>query len=352
MKTLLYTISLIILMQLTSCTDEVQPPSIEQDELIENEVVDIVDTDITSPEQNDIIENDSEIIETEPEQDIPENKYANETIESFFDKAAFVGDSVMHGMNLYTTRNNTSISSATFLTLTSFAARHALSDVTESSYHPLYNGQKMKVEDALLIDGANKVFIFFGLNDVRVTPTTYFENYVKFINSVLEKNPDIDIFVVSSTYPVQYPGKMDAPTAAAYRDQLLDLNTRLQQYCEDNNMYYIDVINPLCDSNGFLSASYSSDNYVHLTNKAYTIWTEIFEGVANDLITFGKLSEDVVCYQEEPAQSVTDEEYVGNEYVQDDTVSSDSSSDNIEFTESVTENEIVLYDQQEVQIEN
>ena len=223
----------------------------------------------------------------EDEEEKPENIFADESIEDFFANSAFVGDSVMHGMELYSKRNKNLESNATFLTLTSFAARHALSDVTETSYHPLYNGEKMKVEDALSLDCANKVFIFLGLNDVRVTPNSYYENYVSFIESIKEKCPDITIFVVSTTFPVEAPHSMDKATAASYRDQLLDLNTRLKEYCDSGAGYYVDVVTPLLNEDGFLDDDYSSDNYVHLTNSAYAKWCEVFENYANSLISTG-----------------------------------------------------------------
>lgn len=227
------------------------------------------------------------------------NKFASETVQEFFDNSAFVGDSVMHGMNLYSKRTKNIQSGATFLTLTSFAARHALSDVTEKSYHPIYNEQKMKVEDALALDGANKVFLFLGLNDVRVTPKTYYENYVQLITKIKEKCPNIDVFVVSTTYPIEHPSKMDAPIALSYKNQLEDLNIRLKEYCSANNMYYIDVISYLSSPTGFLDDKYTSDNYVHLTNKAYSIWSKIFENYANELINNGKITETFVAYTPE-----------------------------------------------------
>lgn len=219
---------------------------------------------------------------------VPKNDFSSETIEDFFSNAAFVGDSVMYGFDLYSARNKTLASSSTFLTVTSFAARHALSDVGPKSYHPSYNGEKMKVEDALMLDGANKVFVFLGLNDVRVTPNSYYENYVEFLDNIREKNPNIDIFIVSTTYPVQSPHTMDTPTATSYRNQLQDLNLRLKDYCDQGNAYFVNVVSPLLNQNGFLDDSYSSDSYVHLTNAAYGVWMQTIEDYANTLIATGK----------------------------------------------------------------
>lgn len=215
--------------------------------------------------------------------------FSEETVEEFFANSAFVGDSVMYGFELYSTRKKTIQSSSVFLTKTSFAARHALKDVSANSYHPSYNGQKMLVEDALALSGVNKVFISIGLNDVRVTPNSYFENYVEMINRIKAKNPDIAVFIVSSTYPVLYPGNISHEEALAYRAQLYDLNCRLMQYAADGNAYFIDVVSPLVDATGFLDPNFSSDNYVHLRNSAYQIWMERIELFAKNLILLQKI---------------------------------------------------------------
>lgn len=239
---------------------------------------------------------------------VPKNDYSTVTLESFFQNAAFVGDSVMYGFDLYTGRNQTLEDSSTFLTITSFAARHALSDVGPKSYHPSYNGEKMKVEDALALDQDQAVFVFLGLNDVRVTPNSYYENYIEFMGRIREKNPNIDIFILSTTYPVESPGSMDRQTAASYRDQLQDLNVRLKAWCDEGNGYFINVVSPLLSDNGFLKNEYSSDNYVHLTNSAYAIWATTIENYISELIETGSAPQTAfVEFTNTPASENTPE---------------------------------------------
>ena len=271
----------------------------EKEDAIDSNVSENVEIENTDSEIN--IDEKQDIPEQEPEQEPekkeeepvipqkPANPFEGETLESFYDNAAFVGDSVMHGLQLYSARGVTATTNSTFLTLSSFAARHALSDVTEKSYHPLYNGEKMKTEDALALAGVDKVFVSLGLNDVRVTPKTYFENYVEFLGKIKEKSPDIKIFIISTTYPVKSPNpnKMDRATALDYRNQLHDLNTRLNAWCAENGAYFVDLLSPIMSDEGFLADEYTSDNYVHLTNKAYTIWEQTLIDYATYLIENG-----------------------------------------------------------------
>ncbi len=268
--------------------------------------------EIAESETDSIINSETE--EKEDIDDVPEfvNPFEGETIESFYGNAAFVGDSVMHGLQLYSARGVTATTGSTFLTLSSFAARHALSEVTEKSYHPLYEGVKMKTEDALVLSGANKVFVSLGLNDVRVTPKTYYENYIEFLGKIKEKCPDIKIFIVSTTYPVEIPNsnKMDKATALDYRNQLYDLNTRLYDWCKENDGYFVDVMSPIISQSGFLANEYTSDNYVHLTNKAYTIWEQTLIDYATSLIETGKAPDSfpaIPVYIQDEATAVPDE---------------------------------------------
>ncbi|MBE6571901.1 MAG: hypothetical protein E7656_06620 [Ruminococcaceae bacterium] len=276
-------------------TDGEIADSMENTEHNEQNDINVDGIDSENEESTDVIPETDDQKEQEQEEEIPPvveptNPFEGETLESFYNTAAFVGDSVMHGLQLYSARGVTATTNSTFLTLSSFAARHALSDVTEKSYHPLYEGEKMKTEDALAIAGVDKVFISLGLNDVRVTPKTYYENYVEFIGKIKEKCPDIKIFIVSTTYPVESPNpnKMDRATALDYRNQLYDLNFRLNAWCAENGGYFVDVMSPIISENGFLADEYTSDNYVHLTNKAYTIWEQTLIDYATVLIETGK----------------------------------------------------------------
>jgi len=270
------------------------------------------------------------------------NPYAGQTIEQFYENSAFVGDSVMFGLEIYSRRKKTAESNATFLTLASFAARHALSDVWEGSYHPTYNGEKMKVEDALVLDGANNVFLFLGLNDVRVTPKEYFENYVKFIDRIKEKSPDINIFIISTTYPIESPHSMDTQTSASYRDQLKDLNEKLYEYSLSTDAYYIDVITPLLSDKGFLDDKYTSDKYVHLTNTAYEIWTKIIDEYVLSLIETGLPPVQVEELIENTENISESTDAINEVETQTEDINTDTTQVDNQNTEPVTE---VIYEE-------
>jgi len=342
--------AVLILLPTASCKKQENNKADDTDS-IQNEI--ITENDVATTEDSKVSEifpeTNSEATEKdhEPEQEEitePEivNPYAGQTIEQFYENSAFVGDSVMFGLEIYSRRKKTAESNATFLTLASFAARHALSDVWEGSYHPTYNGEKMKVEDALVLDGANNVFLFLGLNDVRVTPKEYFENYVKFIDRIKEKSPDINIFIISTTYPIESPHSMDTQTSASYRDQLKDLNEKLYEYSLSTDAYYIDVITPLLSDKGFLDDKYTSDKYVHLTNTAYEIWTKIIDEYVLSLIETGLPPVQVEELIENTENISESTDAINEVETQTEDINTDTTQVDNQNTEPVTE---VIYEE-------
>lgn len=261
----------------TDYTENTDHTEQEQDQQPETNV----DTDIQQPETNETLDS-SEVIE-EP---MVREKATDEEIRLFFEESAFVGDSVMHGMELYCRRVDCMQSPATFLTVTSFSARHAISELTEKSYHPSYNGEKMLVEDALKLDEAKRVFISIGLNDVLSSPNTCFDQYCEFINRIKTVNPDIDVYIFSATSPVSKPTStnMSAETAQEYKTKIHALNANMKAFCDAGNATFLDVASPLLNENGFLSDKYTSDGYVHLTNKSYELWSVILKEYADAII--------------------------------------------------------------------
>ena len=92
--------------------------------------------------------------------------------DSYFDDAIFIGDSVSLKLNLYVTKsrqsNSTLLGKAQFLTAGSMGSGNALQEVSDDSIHPLYNGEKMSLADAVAASGAKKVYSMLGMNDLAV----------------------------------------------------------------------------------------------------------------------------------------------------------------------------------------
>lgn len=203
-------------------------------------------------------------------------KVTEEDVLNYFDDAVFVGDSVMLGFKYYQDVYH-NLGNPTFLATVSFALRYAVLPMN-SSFYPLYKGQKIPVEDALSLMNAKKVFISLGINDVAITGVAKaVQNYEIFMKRIREKNPDIEIYIISTTYIVKGGERGYLNNAA-----LTSLNNEVKKKINDWNVEYIDIISSLVDENGYLRPYYSIDYYVHQSNLAYDIWVGILKDFAKN----------------------------------------------------------------------
>ena len=123
---------------------------------------------------------------------------------SYFNDAVFVGDSVSLKLQYYVQGRRQSdpgyMGSAQFLCSGSLGSGNALWDVSGSSVHPSYQGEKMKIEDAVAKMGAKKVYIMLGMNDVAVYGAEgSVSNMSKLLGNIKAASPGVSIYVQSAT---------------------------------------------------------------------------------------------------------------------------------------------------------
>ena len=89
-------------------------------------------------------------------------KYWNDTV--------FIGDSITLKLQRYVAERRNAgeecLGRAKFLTAGSLGSGNALWEVNSESVHPSYQGEKMRVEKAVELMDAQKVYILLGMNDV------------------------------------------------------------------------------------------------------------------------------------------------------------------------------------------
>lgn len=208
--------------------------------------------------------------------------------EAWFSDAVFVGDSIMLGWKNY---NNAQLASnpdffgqTHFLCEGSYGAGHALEPVSDSSLHPLYQGQQRLLWDSIKMMEAKKVFICFGLNDVAIYGVEgTAENFRKLCDNILKESPDAKIFIISSMYLID-----DSNMKALTNANLRKLNGLLRGLCDEKGFKFVDIASHLVNPDGYLKAEYCSDNYVHQTTAAYVVWAQILRSVAAYDMTYGK----------------------------------------------------------------
>ena len=219
--------------------------------------------------------------ETDPIEIVPGGIEASDPVDSsYFDDAVFIGDSVSLKLQYYVRdqrkSDDTFLGHAQFLTAGSFIYINALKPVSEESVHPSYQGTKMLLENAIAACGAKKLYIMLGMNDIaggRYDGTL--SNLTTVIARIREKAPDVTFYFESVT-----PRMADSQTTKLNNEVIRTYNQRLQEYCEENGYYFVDIYSAVCDEEGNLPASYCSDPVstggmgIHFTNAACAVWID------------------------------------------------------------------------------
>lgn len=198
--------------------------------------------------------------------------------DAFFEKSVFVGDSVMMGFRNYILRQEAGfMGNPEFLVSGSYSLRMALNPVSSTTIHPVYQGEQHLIWDAMSMLGVDKAFIALGLNDIgMLSVEDTYENYQKVIQAIYEVNPDISIYIISTTniYNGSEVGNLN-------NENVRLLNQKMKNYCATSKEEFIDIADYLIDENGYLRDEYCSDNYVHQTPAAYDIWVQVLREFAS-----------------------------------------------------------------------
>jgi len=207
--------------------------------------------------------------------------------DSYFNDAVFIGDSISYGFELYVTEKRangeTVLGEAQFLTSGSLSYGNSLWDVSDESVHPTYNGEKMKLEDAIAQIKPRKIFILLGTNDVALYGVEQtVANADTEISRMLEASPGADIFIMSTT-PKYSPAESDVDGALNNAD-IDALNVAMRQFAVEKGYNFMNIAPLFKDETGGLAADYCSDKEgmgIHFTSAAYDIWL-------NFLYSYGK----------------------------------------------------------------
>ena len=194
---------------------------------------------------------------------------------SYFDDVVFVGDSISTGLSYYEAANDV-LGKAQFLTSVSLSATNALWAVSDRSVHPRYNGQKMKVEDAIPLTGAKKVYIMLGMNDIiSVGVDQSVKNFTSLCNKILEKAPDVQLYVESVTPRTNQGAKSD--NGVLNNKNITAYNRKLSALCQQRGWYFVNVAEVMFDSTGYLNKSYCSDPNgmgMHFAYAGCKVWVD------------------------------------------------------------------------------
>lgn len=199
--------------------------------------------------------------------------------DGYFDDAVFVGDSITlklyHYVKDMRNQGTPCLGGAKFLTAGSLGSGNALWPVSKESVHPSYQGEKMRIEKAIELMGARKVYIMLGMNDVAYYGLEQsVTNMNELVGLILERSPGADIFVQSVT------PRLASITTNPTNRALFEYNLAMYKSCVENGWYFVDVASVMRDENGNLIEAYCSDPEsmgMHFTDAGCAVWIEYLE---------------------------------------------------------------------------
>lgn len=123
----------------------------------------------------------------------------------------------------------------------------------------------------------SKVFLLIGTNDIidGKENDEIINNIKKIIELIKENRPYAEIYL-ESIYPVN---KTDndkislSMVSSRDNDQIIEINKKLKQYCDDKKITYIDLYSKLVDDEGNLKLDYTKEG-LHLSDDGYKVVTE------------------------------------------------------------------------------
>lgn len=218
---------------------------------------------------NDVSGNDisgSNVSGNSAEQEIPgEKTYSfTQVDESYFDDAAFIGDSRTQGLFEYGGIENR----ADFYCRTSLTVYNLF----EKPKAFIQEGdEKITLEEALTRHQYKKIYLMIGINEMGTgTPESFFEAYARAVYRIRELQPDAIIFLQGI---MRVAGDKNASDPIFNNTNINIRNVMIETLANDQDIFYIDVNEAVCDENGNLYADWTFDQ-IHLKGKYYQVWKE------------------------------------------------------------------------------
>ena len=186
---------------------------------------------------------------------------SGQVADSYFDDAAFIGDSRTQGLQLYTGLPN-----ATF-----YATQGLMVDTFFSKKFVKAGGGKITLPDAMKNQTFKKVYIMLGVNELGwAYEKVFIQKYGEVVDKVKELQPDAKIYV-QSILPVT---KAKSDGDAIYNNTKISrYNELIEQMCREKGVTYLHVADAVGLDNGALPAGSATDG-VHLNREYCYKWLD------------------------------------------------------------------------------
>ena len=193
----------------------------------------------------------------EPFAPVPEGGPVEDT---YFEDAAFLGDSRTEGFQLYS-----GLKTGTYY--------HAVGATVESVFSKEVEtpAGKMPLLDAMAEEDFGKIYVMLGVNELGWSKTeTFHDQYAKVIDRLRSDHPDAEI-ILQSILPVS--AKQEKKKTYVNNGRIAAYNEVIFQLAEEKDCAFVDAAEAVTDENGCLRAAWNSDG-VHLNVKGCRAWLE------------------------------------------------------------------------------
>lgn len=113
------------------------------------------------------------------------------------------------------------------------------------------------------------VYIYEGDNDIAAE---------KELSDILKTAQDITtkMLAANSKTKIHFISAKPSPARWKYKEQYLAFNSLLKAYCESNQqLFYIDVWNPMLDTNGRPMSNIFISDSLHMNRQGYLLWKDL-----------------------------------------------------------------------------
>ncbi len=221
--------------------------------------------------------------------------YTADSIDSYFDGSVFIGYSIMMHFGRYINEWRSEIDGSYFGTARFCAGvgmsfrkdESATPDSEGAEGLPMYQGKAYNFADLPAATGCDTLYIgLMGFGDLRYPndksncARNGYQCTKRGIIRIREKNPDLNIVILSSTYHTGDSDSQKHIEKGITNENIRKYNNMVLEYCNEVGIDFIDVSTCLTTYGGNLVKAYTTDGSYHIQKCAYDLWVDILRDYA------------------------------------------------------------------------
>lgn len=216
--------------------------------------------DMTAENGTEASTESSDLVYSKPPEEPQEKQFVTKDA-SYFDDAAFIGDSRVVGIKLYA-----GIQNAAFYCKEGLTVYNMFDEPLEVSATT-----KETLENALSQNQYKKIYLEIGINEIGIgTIDSFMEEYRHAVEHIRELQPDAAIFLCGIMHVKKEKSESDPIFS---NENISQRNERISELADNKSIFYVDINELVVDKDGNLLPEYTYDE-VHLLGKYYSLLSD------------------------------------------------------------------------------